>query len=111
MQELRKQRGRPSKIEEFKKLLLQYKAEVENACYSFAELASYLKMRGLDVDPSTLVNWCYKLDGKSFDGVTIHLIGGKWQRWSPPQPPDTQPIRTFYNRALGVEIVDSESLK
>jgi hypothetical protein len=94
---------RPSKIEEFKKLLLRYKTEVKKAYASFPQLASYLSMRGLDVDASTLVNWCYELDGKSFGDVTIKLIN-KWERWDAPQSPHTQPIIRYYDRAVGIKI-------
>jgi hypothetical protein len=95
---------RPSKIEEFKRLILRWKKELKKADVSFSRLADYLKMRGLDVDASTLVNWAYQLDGKSFGDVTISLIGKRWEGWDSPQAPYTQPRIKFYNRAVGVHI-------
>jgi len=72
--------GRPTKIEEFKNVLVRYSRELKHAGWSFSQLAVYLKMRGLDVDAKSVANWSYELDGVPFDGVTLEVVRGKWGR-------------------------------
>lgn len=100
--------GRPTRIEEVKKLLLAYKREVKNVPISFPQLASFLRALGLSVDAKTVANWMHELDQKSFDAMTIQVQRKTYRRFGPCQAPyAARPTKEDYIRTLGV-IIEAE---